>query len=283
MPPDRALPQELVDQVIDELGDAYRDPDHNKRSDHRVNACQALHACALVSKNWTGRSREHLFKEVKIKGDEDGLCLIPPRSIVLYIEKLKIQLRCQNYRLFPSPDLLIPFYTAPITYLGITGGVLATEAQTCLAECIAALSGTLQMVAFKSCSLSLHLIIDIVSVHSGLKRLHLLYCDLKPAKTDPFLIPRLGVCPATPDLELGVFSQPMWGGHDLTVAAVAQLRNQFGRLDFDHIDGLGATRATNALIKASAESLSSLTVHIVPCTSRIFNRKDAANCYRNVR
>ena len=283
MSPHRTLPQELVDQIIDELGDAFRDPDYTKRSDHRINAYEALHACALVSKNWTGRSRAHLFREVKIRGDEDGLCLIPPQSLMPYIEKLRIQLRCQNYRLFPSPDLLIPFYTAPITYLGITGGVFAIEARACLAECIAALSATLQTVIFKSCSLSLHMIVDTVLAHPDLKRLHLHSCDLKPAKGDPFMPSRLGECSETPTLELGVFSRPLWGGHDLTIAAVAQLGSQFGRLNIDYIYGLGSARATNALLNASAASLSSLTVHIGSCTSRIVNRKDTTDFYSNMR
>lgn len=277
--PHRTLPQELVDQIIDEFGAAYRDPDHGKRSDHRTSACEALHACALVSKDWTGRSRMHLFREVKIRGDKDGLCLIPPQPLMPHIEKLKMQLECENYRLFPSPDLLTPFYTAPITCLGITGGVFATEARGYLMECIAALSATLQTVVFKSCSLSLYMITDIMLVHPGLKHLHLHACGLKPATADPFALPHPSERSETPDLELGVFSQPLWGGHDLTVAVVAQLRSRFARLDLDHVCGLGATRATNALIKASAASLSSLTVHILPCTSRIFNRKDTADCH----
>ena len=272
MSPHGTLPQELVDQVIDELGDAYRDPDHDKRSEHRIAARDALHVCALVSKSWVGRSRTHLFWEVKIRGDEDGLCLIPPQSIMPYVESLKMQLQCQNYRLFPSRDLLTPFYTAPIVHLGITGGVFATEARASLADCIAAIAPTLQTVAFKSCSLSIHMIIDIVLAHPGLERLRLHSCDLRPGRADPPLLPRLDECPETPGLELGIFSKPLWGGHDFTMTVVAELRNQFGRLDFDHIYGLGATRTTNALIQASAASLSSLTVHIVSCTSRILIR-----------
>jgi len=277
MPPHRTLPQELVDQIIDELGDAYRDPDRGKRSDHRIDACEALHACALVSRNWTGRSRAHLCREVKISGDEDCLYLIPPQSLMPYIEKLRIQLRCQNYRLFPSSDLFSPFYTAPIAYLGITGGVFATEAQACLGECIAALSATLQTVIFKSSSLSLRVIIDIVLAHPGLKRLHLHSCDLKPAEGDPFVLPRLGECSETPILELGVFSQPLWAGHNLTVAAVAQLGCQFGRLNFDYIYGPGSICATNALLNANAASFSSLTVHIISCTSRIVNHRETTD------
>ena len=123
------------------------------------------------------------------------------------------------------------------------------------------------------------MITDIVLAHPGLKRLHLHSCDLKPAKGASFTPPGLGERAETPALELGVFSRPLWGGHDLTVATVAQLGSQFSGLNFDYIYGLGSTPATNALLKASAASLSSLTVHIVSCTSRIVNRKDTTDFY----
>ena len=268
---DRALPQELVDQVIDEFGVAYRDADHDRYSDHRLNAGRVLHSCALVSKNWTHRSRIHLFREVKIRGDEEGLFPVPPQSVVSYIEVLKVRLQSERYRLFPSPELLAQFHAAPITYLGITEGVLAADARVCLVECVIALSATLQTVVFKSCSLSLHLILDIVSAHPGLKCLHLHSCDFKPAKSDPPVVPLPGVCSKLTGLELGVFSQSAPRDHHLTVATVAQLPNQFGRLNLDHVYGPGpnATNATNALIKASGESLSSLQVRIVTRTSRV--------------
>jgi len=270
MPPRRTLPQELVDKVIDELGNAYREPDLIKYSRYRINAGEALHVCTLVSRNWTGRSRTHLFKEVKIRGDEGGLFLIPPQSLMPYIKKLKIQLHCKKYRLFPSPDLLAPFHAAPIACLELTGGVLAADARACLVEWIAEISATLQTVIFKSCSLSLSLILDTVLAHPGLKRLHLICCDFKPAKLDQPTIPLQGTQPA--DLELGVFS-PYWGpDHDLTVAAVAQLPIQFHRLSFDHIQGRGMIRTTNDLIKANAGSLSSLTVYV--CTSWTVKRKE---------
>jgi len=280
MSPHRALPQELVDQVIDELCDAYRDADHDKRSDHRLDAYKALHACALISKNWTSRSRAHLFREVKIRGDEEGLFAIPPDSIMPYIEKLKIQLESQHYRLFPSKRLLTPFHTAPITYLGITGGVLTTKARVCLVECAIALSATLQTMAFKSCSLSLHLVLDIVLAHPGLKRLHLICCSIGIT----IVIPRPGTRSEASGMELGVFSHSAPKDHHLTMAAAALLPSRFGRLDLDHIYSPGTSRATSALIKANAESLSSLQVHIISRTSRILKkREDTANCDRTVR
>ena len=272
MSPHGGLPQELVDQVIDEFGDAYLDPHHDKRSDHRLGAYKALHACAMVSRDWTGRSRAHLFREVKIRGDEEGLFAMPPDSFMPYIEKLKIQLQSQHFRLFPSPDLLTPFHTAPITYLGITGGALE-NARVCLVECIVALSATLQTTVFKSCSLSLHLIVDVVSAHPGLKRLHLLGCTIRPARPDPSVAPRPGMDSEVLDLELGVFSHSAPRDHPLTVAMAAQLPSQFGRLDLDHVQSPGAGRVTNALIKANAESLSSLQVHIISRTSRILAQR----------
>jgi len=270
MPLRSALPQELVDKIIDELGDAYQHPDHTRHSNHRITACQTLHACSLVSKNWTGRSRAHLFRDVKIKIDKDGLVsLIPPQSLVPHITKLRIQLRYRNFRVHPSLNLLIPFYTAPIAYLGIAGGIFDAETRACFAECITALSATLQTVVFKSCTLPLRIIIDILLAHPGLKYLHLYSCILKPATGGPLVPPCLSERPGASVRELGVFSRPLTGDHDLTVAAVAQLGSQFCRLNLDYNYGRGSTHATNALLKASAASLSSLTVHVNSCTSRI--------------
>ena len=58
------------------------------------------------------------------------------------------------------------------------------------------------------------------------------------------------------------------------VAAVAQLPNQFGKLDLDHVYSQGVPNATNALTKASAESSSSLQVRIVSFTSGMLKQKD---------
>jgi len=279
MTPHRALPQELVDKVIDELDDAYRDSGHDKCSDHRLSACKALHACTLVSKSWTSRSRAHLFREVKIRADEEGLFLMPSQPLIPYIERLKIRMQCEYYQLFPSPDLLAPFHTAPITYLGISEGVLATDARDCLVECVVALSATLKTVEFKSCSFTLQLILGILSAHPGLKRLHLTSCRLEPTRSDRTVVPP-GMRSEAPDLELGVFTHPLVGGHDLTVATAAQLPNQFSRLDLDYIRCQGATNATNALIKASAGSLSFLQIYVVSSTSKIPKQRDDAANFR---
>jgi len=161
---------------------------------------------------------------------------MPPDPLMPYIEKLKMQLEFQYYRPFPSLDLLTPFHTAPITCLGIAGGVLTTGARVCLVECVIALSATLQTAVLKSCSPSLHLILDIALTHLGLKRLHLLYCHFKSTK------PGLRPPPRRVFARSGTlcFSRPVLGVHHLAVAAVARPPNQFGRLDLDHVHSQGA-------------------------------------------
>ena len=272
MPSLRALPQELIDKIIDELGEAHRDvsPDN-----HIDVAHEALHACTLVSKNWTGRSRTHLFKKVTIRADASGKSLIPPESLMPYIAELKIRMQCRRYHPFPSHKLLRPFRTAPITSLWITGGTLSPT-KVPLVECIIALSATLHTVTFKSCSLSLSLILDIALKHPDLKRLHLRHCEVKPTNSDHHVAPRSDTH-FTP-LELGVFSGADSRGHELAVATVAQLPVRFGGLDFDYLQGPTVTRSSNALIGANAKSLSSLTAHIVNiCMSRIVSQKGYYN------
>ena len=284
MTPHRALPQELVDKVIDELGDAYRDLDRKKR---RRTAGRALCACTLVSKNWTGRSRAHLFREVTIRADEDDLFLTPPQSLIPHVKRLKIRTRNEFYQTSIPRDLLKPFHTATITYLGISEGVLATDTRDCLVECVVALSATLQTVEFESCSLALQLIPDILSAHPDLKRIHLTSCRLIPTRSDRAVVPSPGVCSEAPDLELGVFTHPFADDHELAMATAAQLPNQFSRLNLDCIHCQRVTNATNAmdaLIKASAGSLSFLQVYVVSRTSKIpKQRDDDANCYQPVR
>ena len=143
MPSRRSLPQELVDKIIDELAEAYHDPDLRELHPDDLNTTrETLHACMLVSKNWTRRSRSHLFKEIEIRADS-GLVL-PPESVMPHVTKLEMQLGCGGYRLFPSRDIFTPFYAAPITHLGITAGAPGV-ARVYLVECVAALSTTLQI------------------------------------------------------------------------------------------------------------------------------------------
>lgn len=261
-----AIPQELIDQVIDELGNVYRDPNGHKRPDDRIDASKALRACALTSKNWTGRSRAHLFREVKIRADEEGQFPVPSQSLMPYVEKLEIQLRFQRCRLFPAPDLLTPFHTAPIAHLGIEVGSLTTDGvRVSLMRCIVALSATLRTVSLHACLLSLRLFSDILSAHTDLERLYLHSCAFSPADSVLPTIPRPGMRLGPSDLELCIFSDS-GSDHDTTMAAVARLPNQLSRLDFDHfLSGPSATQATSALIGANAESLSSLRVQIITC------------------
>ena len=92
MPSFRPLPQELVDKIIDQLGEDYWDLD--QCFEDRIGVVrQALHACTLVSKNWTGRSRAQLFKEVNLRADGGGSFPIPPGAIMPYITKLGVRLQ----------------------------------------------------------------------------------------------------------------------------------------------------------------------------------------------
>jgi hypothetical protein len=263
MPPPSHLPQELVDKVIDALGETFRDVDHEKHPDDRDAAArETLHACSLVSSNWTDRCRKHLFKEVEIRVDDSGPFSIPPKSLIPFVTRLRMHLRCHRYRLFPSKKLkklLKPLYPAPITHLWITGGAFA-PAQVRLVKFIVALSTTLRSVTFKTCSLPLQLILDVALKLPNLERLRLYSCQVKPTDLNPPTIPRSDT--RSTDLELGIFSTAdSVEGMDLTLITVAQLPINFSRLDFNYILGLLMPRSLNVLIKANAELLSSLTVH----------------------
>lgn len=276
MPPPSSLPQELIDKIIDELAEVYWDVYRVQHPEDRVVACEALHACSLVSRNWVGRSRTHLFKRVKIRVGalrDSGRSSVPSKSLMPYIAKLWIHLRSKHYRLFPSPKLLKRFHSAPITHLGITEAALAPS-QGSLVECVAALSATLRTVTFKTCSLPLQLIIDIVLKHPGLKRLFISYCAIQPTNQDNHVMPRPDARPT--DLELGIYSGADGRGQDIALITVAQLPIRFNRLDFDYFPGprTSTDRSSNTLIKASAESLSYLTVHIVTCTSVVLRQNE---------
>ena len=272
MPSFRPLPQELVDKIIDELGKDYQDHDHEKRPGDRLNVVgEALHACALVSKNWTGRSRVHLFKEVTVKPDGVGSFFVPPVAIMPYVTKLGMVLLYDIYRLSPSPDLLTRLCACPIVFLRITEGALTT-ARVRLVEFIAAISPTLQTVSFEFCSLPLSLIHHIVLAHPDLKQLHLRSCKIKAPNSDRPTTPQLGT-PHSPDLELGVFSSSYFRGQVSLITEIVQLPVKFSKLNFDYALTLGTTHFANALIEANAESLSSLTVHIYDCTWTVLSRK----------
>ena len=269
MPPLGTLPQEIIDKVIDELGEAYRNVEHP--DDSIGVAREALHASALVSKNWTGRSRTHLFSEVKITADASSPLLIPPKSLMPYVKELEIRMRAGHYRPSPSQNLLKPFHAAPITSLEIVGGALS-PAKVPLMECIIVLSATLRIVTFESCSLSISLILDIALRHPDLKRLRLNSCEVKPTNSDHYLTPRLDTHPT--DLELGVLPGFDVQDHNLTMAMIAQLPIRFRRLHLNYLRSPTMTRTFNTLIEANAESLSFLQVNIVTGTPRIFRPKE---------
>ena len=274
--PHITLPQELVDKIIDELGDAYLDHDYFKRSDRRVHAGKALHACALVSKRWIDRSRAHLFKEVKIRAREGNLC-IPPRFLFQYVKRLTLWTRFELLQPIHASTLSKTFATSPITHLGITGGVFR-DAEFCLQECITTFSATLQTITLKTCTLSVHHILDLVLAHPDLKRLCLRDCCLwqdispdHPLITDPGM---------APNLEFAVFGMSPAEGPEDDVCVLAELQNQFRRLEVDHVQDPDATDATNTLIKANSRVLSSLRVHIMSGTSRVLKGgENVTNCY----
>ena len=267
----RPLPQELVDKIIDDLGKDYQNPAHKKCPDDRISVTRkALHACTLVSKNWTGRSRAHLFKEVKIRPGGIGLFLTPPETVVPYTTGLKIQLRSEMFQLSPSADLLSLFYPAPIVRFEITGGVLS-PGRDYLVDFIAALSSTLQTVTLKSCALSTHLFHDIVLAHPGLKHLYLRYCQIwSPYPVNP-RTSRLGVLHSA-NLELGIFATAdLEDWSPLTMIALLPI--EFCKFNFDYAPGSSMTYSANTLIKANVWSLSSLTVHILVCMSGMLGQK----------
>ena len=145
-----------------------------------------------------------------------------------------------------SAHLLTPFYTAPVVYIGITKGTLAT-ARAYLVECITALSATLQTVALKSCSFPSDLIHEILLAHSDLKRLYLDRRDIKPTNSGYPATTHLG--PHSTDVELGVFSAANLQGRSPAMDSILQLQVQFRRINLDYIRGQGATHPLNTLIK----------------------------------
>ena len=273
MPSPRPLPQELIDKIVDQLGEDYRDP-NQQINDVLLVARKALHACTLVSKNWTSRSRAQLFKEVYCRVDSRRSIRIPPKTLMPYITKLEMQLLYAISWLSPSPHTFTPFYACPIAYLGITQGSLTT-ARVHLVEFITTISATLQTVVFKTCVLPLRLIHDIVLAHPGLKKLHLRCCDIGDTISDRPTTSHMGI-PRSTDLELGVFSALDWQEYICTMAAVAQLPIKFCRLNFNFLQCLDIIPSVNAFIEANAESLSSLTASFISRKSRTLSQKKNA-------
>ncbi|KAF9649937.1 hypothetical protein BDM02DRAFT_1702847 [Thelephora ganbajun] len=260
MSPHGVLPPQLVNQVIDELGKAY----HCDRV--QCPHCATLRACTLVSKKWSARSRAHIFKKVKIHEDKDQPTITPPASILPYVKELEVYYGCWPIQAASIPDCLKAFVAAPIECLRITGGVLGDK-RACIQECIDAHSATLQVVEFQYCLISAYNFSDIVLGRHRLRSLRLAGCKCKELpppghslttdKIDPVM------CSKPLELDLSISGGDPEEGPVSIETMVARLPYRFSRLDVDHVTaGDGATKATNALIKANADVLSSLCVHI---------------------
>ena len=160
MPLHKELPLELVHQVIDEFGEAFRRCGRYTY-DHGV-AYRVLLACTLVSKRWAARSRMHIFRKVTIQGGDIQPAAAPPLPILPYIKDLEIlAYDSQSTETVPIADLLKAFITAPIESLTITEATLV-DGRGCIQECITARS-TLQTVEFHQCTISAYDIADILS------------------------------------------------------------------------------------------------------------------------
>lgn len=261
MPAHRAFPLQLVNQVIDELGE------ESHRWDDNLFLHKTLRACALVSKRWTAPSRVHLFRKVKIEGDRHKHTITPPAIILPYVKELEVYY--DHYPTQPTPigDFLKAFVAAPIECLVITGVALVDE-RACIQETIDAHSATLHTVEFGSCSLSTHNITDIFLGRHHLRSLRLVDCKSHqlPSPGQPLIAnaPDSGAHSKAVELELGIFGGDPFEGSADVVSMVTQLQYRFKRLDFDHIvAGEEATEVTNALIKANADVLSSLRVRFL--------------------
>jgi hypothetical protein len=266
MPPHEIFPLELVHQVIDELGEAHR-WDLGFILPSTV-AMDTKHSGVFPGVQEVDRcSRAHMFKKVKIEDTKRPARHHPTRIHPTLRQGGRDILRPSTYPGQAStPDLLKGFAMAQIEHLGITGGVLADK-RACIQEFIDTHSTTLQTVKFKHCSLSAYNIADIVLGRHRLRRLRLDYCECEqlPPPGRPLITdaPDPDTCSKPVELELRLSGgDPEEGPVDI-VAMVAQLPYRFSRLDVEHVAaGYGATKATNALIKANADVLSSLRIRI---------------------
>ena len=278
MSPHGAFSPQLVNLVIDEVGNAYqRSFKYRPYGRHRTDEHEALLSCTLVSKKWTVRSRAHLFKEVKIKVREGHPTPVPPASILPCIRELEVW--CGNWptQVDFTADLK-EFSTAPIECLGITGGVLADK-RVCIQECIDAHSATLRTIEFKGCSLTVHNIGDIVLGRHSLKHLRLVDCRHQelPPPGNTLIVDTLnpGTCLKTVELELCISADSIESPVNIVIM-VAQLPYRFSRLEIAHFpteEWDVAMTATTTLIKANANVLSSLRINIFAGTFGASSRK----------
>ena len=274
-----SFPLQLVNQVIDELGKAYRqNRDLFPLFPHQDgDAYAALRECTLVSKKWTARSRSHMFKKIKIKGDKRTPFISPPPFILPYVKGLEVYYGHQPTKSTSISDFLKAFVTAPIECLLITGGDIIEE-RACIQESIDAHSATLQTVEFQSFKLSAHNIVDVLLGRHRPKSLRLVdcVCERLPPPGQPLIAdtPDPKAHPKAVEMELSISGgDPFEGSADI-VTMVARLPYRFSKLDVEHVvAGEGTTEATNALIKANAEVLSSLQVHFLAGTFEPSSRK----------
>ena len=268
MSPHGIFPLQVVDLVIGELADAHEQ--QIRVFSHRyIGPCKTPRSCALASKKWADRSRARLFEKVKVEVREGRSTLLPPPSILPYVKKLEVVCNKQPFAYRPpyeasTPDLLKAFLAAPVERLRITEGALANQ-RVCIQEFIDAHSTTLQTVEFKYCSLSAYNISDIVLGNRCVKRLHLADCKsehLSPGHTDT---PDPGTCSKAAALELYISGEDWEEGPLYMAIMVAQLPYRFRKLEIDHFpteESPEAMTATSGLIKANADTLSSLRIHI---------------------
>ena len=268
----RTFPLELVHQVIDELGGEYRENTLLARG----SAYEALRACTLVSKRWTAHSRTHLFKEVEIRADEYKPTIPPPTSVSPCIKDLRIFYGRQLTQT-PIADLLKAFVAAPIEYLAITG-VEFFDGRAPTQEFIEAHSATLKTLELQGWSLSASDVVAILLGRHHLKRLLLVDCQCenlsRPGQSLVVNAPDPNTSSKVVGMELSITGGDPSEGPTSVITMIAQLPHRFSRLDIDHvIGGDGANEATNALIEANADVLSSLQVHFIAGMSRLSNGK----------
>ena len=274
------FPPELVHRVVDELGEEY----HESGCLARGYAYEVLRTCALVSKRWTFHSRKHIFKKVRIDPDKHNSAVAPPASILPCIKELEIFYAYTPTQGTSIADVLKTFVAAPVERLRITGIVLF-EATAHIQEFIEAHSATLQTVELQSCSLSASGVVAVLLGRRHLKILRFIDCHCKdlPLPEQPPIAdtPDPKTCSKAVGLELSITEGDPWEGPADVITMIAQLPYRFSRLDIDHlVAGEGTTEATNALIKANADVLSSLQVHFIAGMFKpLSGKNNIANCY----
>jgi hypothetical protein len=260
---------DLVSHVIDHVADRELHRYYlNASGEVRYNSPhKALSRCSLVSKSWTHSSRVHMFKKVRIWGSRDKPP--PPTSILPYIKKLNVfydgldPVEATNLA-----GLLKTFTASPIESLVITRATL-TDKQPLVLEFIDMHFTTLRKIEFVRCLLSPHNISETVMGRHRLRSLQLVRCERgqflppeQPLITDN---PTPGSCPMPSELELYIYGGPECEGSPYFAAVVAELPCRFSKLHVEHMSGDdGVREATNSLIKANGDALSSLSVDLSP-------------------